>query len=347
MIFTKKDKKLRVAINGFGRIGRAFFKLAWDRPEIEIVAVNDLGTLESLSYLLKYDTVYKTWAHDITHNEGEILVDGKVVKFVSEKDTTKLPWKDLNIDVVVESTGLFTSFDKAQFHIDDGAKKVVITAPAKGDDGSTSGATILMSVNEDKFGTCDITSNASCTTNAASPLIGILNEALGIEKAILNTVHGYTASQALVDGPSKKDLREGRAAAQNIVPSSTGAAIAVTMAYPELTGKFDGISIRVPVPAGSIVDVTFISKKNTTAEEVNEILKNAAKDPKWMKVFAVTDEPLVSSDILGASHASIADLAMTRVVDGNLVKVMGWYDNEMGYTHTLVEHVIKTGQTIG
>ncbi len=199
-------------------------------------------------------------------------------------------------------------------------------------------------MNEEKFVTCPITSNASCTTNAASPLIGILDEAIGIEKAILNTVHGYTASQSLVDGPSKKDLREGRAAAQNIVPSSTGAAIAVAKAYPSLEGLFDGISIRVPVPAGSIVDVTFIAKRTTTAEEVNAILAKAASDSRWSQIFAVTNEPLVSSDILGNSHASIADLALTRVVGGNLVKVMGWYDNEMGYTHTLVEHVIKTGR---
>lgn len=340
-----KEKKVRVAINGFGRIGRAFLKIAWSRPEIEIVAVNDLGTLESLAYLLKYDTVYRTWGHDIQVVEGGMNIDGKLVKFIGEKDTTKLPWRDLNIDVVVESTGLFTAYEKAKFHIDQGARKVVISAPSKGD-GSVNGETILLGVNEEKFGTCDITSNASCTTNAASPLIGIMHEALGIEKAILNTVHGYTASQALVDGPSKKDLREGRAAAQNIVPSSTGAAIAVTKAYPALEGLFDGISIRVPVPAGSIVDVTFISKKNTTAEEVNAILTKAAQSEQWKNIFAVTNEPLVSSDILGNSHASIADLAMTRVVGGNLVKVMGWYDNEMGYTHTLVQHVIKTGQFI-
>jgi glyceraldehyde 3-phosphate dehydrogenase len=339
-------QKIRVAINGFGRIGRAFLKIAWEHPDIEIVAVNDLGSVESLAYLLKYDTVYRNWHHDVGHSLTDIVIDDTPVKFLSEKDGTRLPWKALNVDVVVESTGLFTSFDKAKFHLDQGAKKVVITAPAKDDDGSTKGETILLGVNEEKFGTCDITSNASCTTNAASPLIAILHEALGIEKAILNTVHGYTASQALVDGPSKKDLREGRAAAQNIVPSSTGAAIAVTKAFPELIGLFDGISIRVPVPAGSIVDITFISKKNTTAEEVNAILKKAALDPHWNTIFAVTEDPLVSSDILGSSYGSIADLAMTRVVGGNLVKVMGWYDNEMGYTHTLVEHVIKTGMTI-
>lgn len=334
--------RIRVAINGFGRIGRAFLKIAWERPEIEIVAVNDLGTLESMAYLLKYDTVYRAWNHNVEIQGTNLAIDGKTVTMLAQKDPLALPWKDLNIDVVVESTGLFTSFDKANVHIQAGAKKVVISAPAKGDDGTVAGATILMGVNEEKFGTCPITSNASCTTNAASPLIAILDEALGIEKAILNTVHGYTASQALVDGPSKKDLREGRAAAQNIVPSSTGAAIAVTKAFPKLEGLFDGISIRIPVPAGSIVDVTFISKKETTAEEVNQILKQASGNARWNKIFAVTEEPLVSSDILGNSHASIADLEMTRVVGGNLVKVMGWYDNEMGYTYTLVDHVIKT-----
>jgi len=358
-----ESKKIKVAINGFGRIGRTFLKLAWDLPAgrqgdrgIEVVAVNDLGSIESFTYLLKYDTVYRTWGHKVSQDGSNLIIDGKLVKFLSEKDINKLPWKELEIDVVVESTGLFTSYEKAKFHLDQGAKKVVISAPAKPGDGSITGETILLGVNEEKFGTCDITSNASCTTNAASPLIAILHEALGIEKAILNTVHGYTASQALVDGPSKKpaspgasqggDLREGRAAAQNIVPSSTGAAIAVTKAFPELEGLFDGISIRVPVPAGSIVDITFISKKNTTAEEVNGILRMAAQDPRWQKIFAITDEPLVSSDILGNSHSSIADLAMTRVVGGNLVKVMGWYDNEMGYTSTLVEHVIKTGRAI-
>jgi len=338
--------KIRVAINGFGRIGRAFLKVSYENPEIEVVAVNDLGSIESLAYLLRHDTVYRNWNHKVEVSGADLVIDGKTVKFISEKDTTKLPWKDLNIDVVVESTGLFTSFDKAKFHIDDGAKKVVISAPSKGGDGSTKGETILLGINENKFGTCDITSNASCTTNAASPIIAIMHEFLGIEKAILNTVHGYTASQALVDGPSKKDLREGRAAAQNIVPSSTGAAIAVTEAFPELKGLFDGVSIRVPVPAGSIVDVTFISKKPTTKEDVNNILERASKTDRWAKIFSVTKEPLVSSDILGESHACIADLEMTRVVDGNLVKVMGWYDNEMGYTHTLVDHVIKTGKSI-
>ena len=345
-------KKIRVGINGFGRIGRAFLKVAWERPEIEIVAVNDIGSVENMAYLLKYDTVYRTWTSDVQVEGNEIVIDGKRVKVLKELEPSKLPWKDLGVDVVVESTGLFVTYDKAKAHLNAGAKKVVISAPAKEGDPSTSGAqvvrgeTILMGVNEDKFGTCDVTSNASCTTNAASPLIAILDEAIGIEKAILNTVHGYTASQSIVDGPNKKDFREGRAAAQNIVPSSTGAAIAVTKAFTKLSGLFDGISMRVPVPAGSIVDITFISKRPTTKEEVNEILKQAAKEKRWEGIFSVTEEELVSSDILGSPYGSIADLNLTRVVGGNLVKVMGWYDNEMGYTYTLVDHVIKTGNTI-
>lgn len=335
--------KIRVAINGFGRIGRAFLKESWNREELEVVAVNDLGNIENMAYLLKYDTVYKTWKHDVKVEGDNLVIDGRKVKFISQKEPTLLPWKDLNVDVVVESTGLFTDFEKAAVHIEAGAKKVVISAPAKGEG---KGETILLGVNEEKFGTCDVTSNASCTTNAASPLIAILDENFGIEKAILNTVHGYTASQSLVDGPSKKDLREGRAAAQNIVPSSTGAAIAVTKAFTKLEGKFDGISIRVPVPAGSIVDVTFISKKDTTAEEINNVLREAAKTDRWKNIFSATDEELVSSDILGSHFGSIADLKMTRVVGGNLIKVMAWYDNEAGYTYTLIDHVIKTGKTI-
>ena len=344
-------KKIKVGINGFGRIGRAFLKIAWNNPEIEIVAVNDLSSVENLAYLLKYDTVYREWKHSVRAESSNgtsdqyIVIDDKKIKVLTEKEPNKLPWKDLGVDVVVEATGLFATYDKAQAHLEAGAKKVVITAPAKGE-GKTKGETILLGVNEEKFGTCDITSNASCTTNAASPLIAILDETLGIEKAILNTVHGYTASQSLVDGLSKKDFREGRAAAQNIVPSSTGAAIAVTKAFTKLSGLFDGISIRVPVPAGSIVDITFIAKKNTTTEEVNSILKKASQDKRWQGIFSVTEEELVSSDILGSRFGSIADLGLTRVVGGNLVKVLGWYDNEMGYTYTLVEHVIKTGKTI-
>ncbi len=340
-------KKIRVAINGFGRIGRAFLKVAREREEIEVVAINDLGNAANLAYLLKYDSAYGVSPFSVSAKaDGKaLIIDGKEVAFIQEKEAPKLPWKALDIDVVVESTGLFTDFAKAKVHLEAGAKRVVISAPAKGDPASEAmGATILMGLNEDRFKSAQITSNASCTTNAGSPLMAILDEKIGIEKAILNTVHAYTASQAIVDGPSKKDLREGRAAAQNIVPSSTGAAIAVTKALPQLAGKFDGVSIRVPVVVGSIVDVTFLAKRKTSAEEVNKILTEAAKEKRWQNIFAVSNEPLVSSDIKGNPHASIADLEMTRVVDGNLVKVLAWYDNEMGYTHTLVEHVIKAAK---
>ncbi|KKQ83611.1 MAG: Glyceraldehyde 3-phosphate dehydrogenase [Parcubacteria group bacterium GW2011_GWB1_38_8] len=337
----------RVAINGAGRIGRAFYKLARKQPEIEIVAINDLGDIDNIAYLLKFDTVYGKSEFDIKVQDGH-LIDGKhKIKFISEKDPGLLPWEDLEVDLVVESTGFFTSYASAKAHLDAGAKRVIVTAPMK--DGPASdieGATILMGVNENKLSTCLITSNASCTTNAASPLIAILDENLGIEKALLNTTHGYTASQSLVDGPSKKGFREGRAAAENIVPSSTGAAIAVTKAFTKLNKLFDGISMRVPVSAGSIVDVTFIAKRETSAEEVNEILKKAAKDERWEGIFTTTEEELVSSDILGNTYGSIADLAFTRVVGGNLVKVLAWYDNEMGYAHTLVKHVIKLASHI-
>lgn len=335
---------VRVGINGFGRIGRAFFRAAFSVPEISVVAVNDLGNVENLAYLLKYDTVYKRAPFSVEVKNGALLAGGRAVAFVQEKDPAKLPWKDLQVDVVVESTGLFTDYEKANAHIAAGAKHVVISAPVKND--SPLGATVLMGLNAQKVGTCHITSNASCTTNSASPVIAILDEALGIERAILSTTHGYTASQALVDGPSKKDMKEGRAAAQNIVPTSTGAAIAVTKAYPQLEGKFDGISLRVPVPAGSMADITFVSKRPTSAQEVNEILEKAAADPRWQGIFTVTKDELVSSDIIGDPHASIADLGLTRVVDGTLVKVLAWYDNEWGYTQTLLRHVIEAGKTL-
>ncbi len=334
-------KKIRVAVNGLGRIGRAFVRQAWDRKEIEIVAVNDLGSHENLAYLLKYDTVYGKAPFSVSTKGENLVVDGKEVKAFAEKDPSALPWKDLAIDVVVESTGFFTEYEKANAHVLAGARRVVITAPVKEE--SPLGATVLMGLNEDKIATCPITSNASCTTNAGSPVIAILDEVIGIEKAVLSTTHAYTASQSIVDGPSRKDMREGRAAAQNMVPTSTGAAIAVTKAYPALSGKFDGISIRVPVPAGSIADITFIAKRPTSVDEVNDALRKASTEGKWAGVFSVTDEELVSSDIVGELYASIADLSMTRVVDGNLVKVLAWYDNEAGYTHTLVEHVIKAG----
>lgn len=342
-------KKIRVVINGFGRIGRAFYRLAYKNEEIEIVAINDLGKPDNLAYLLKRDTVYGTFQEEVSAIEGALLVGGKSIPLYSERDPSKLPWEKHKVDVAVESTGAFTKYETAKAHLAAGAKRVVVTAPVKDDPEAAGvvGATVLMGINQDALKACDISSNASCTTNAGSPLIAILDEAIGIEKALLNTVHGYTATQATVDGPSAKDFRKGRAAAQNIIPSSTGAAIATTKVLTQLSGKFDGVALRVPVPVGSIVDITFVAKRNTTVEEVNGILKKAATEPRWKGIFTATDEPIVSSDIIGDTHASIADLSFTRVVGGNLVKVFSWYDNEMGYVNTLVKHVIETGRHAG
>lgn len=328
----------RVAINGFGRIGRTFFRSAFNHPDIEIVAVNDLGSIDNLAYLLTYDSAYGRSPFTVTVDGNALIVDGKRIEFIQQREPEQLPWGGMNIDVVVESTGFFTSYEGSKKHLTAGAKRVVISAPASGD-AMGIGATVLMGVNEGELKTCQISSNASCTTNATSPLVAILKEAIGIEKAILSTVHAYTASQALVDSPSKKEFRDGRAAALNIIPSSTGAAKATTMAHTELAGKFDGIALRVPVPVGSIVDVTFIASRNTTVEEVNAALTKAAGEDRWKNIFTATSEPLVSSDIIGSKVGSIADLSFTRVVDGNLVKVFAWYDNETSYTQTLVEHV--------
>lgn len=340
-------KKARVAINGFGRIGRTFFRMSHGHPDFEVVALNDLGNIDNLAYLLEYDTAYGRVPYDVRVEDGALVVDGKVITCSSEKELTKLPWGKEDIDIVIESTGVFTDYEKAKGHLEAGAKRVVISAPVKDTKESEKiGKTILMGVNEEALSTCDMSSNASCTTNATSPLVAILNDTIGIEKAILNTVHAYTASQALVDGPSKKDFREGRAAAQNIVPSSTGAAIATTLVHTSLKNKFDGISIRVPVPVGSLVDITFIAKKTTSVEEVNSALTQAAESDTWKALFAVTQAPLVSSDIIGAQVASIADLSFTRVVDGNLVKVLAWYDNETGYTSTLLAHVAKVAELL-
>lgn len=330
-----------IAINGFGRIGRLFLKNALKDPTLNVVAINDLGDMNNLAYLLRYDTVYGRYEGEVSVGEGTLIVNGHAIKILQEKDPTKLPWKQLNIDIVVEATGIFESFEKAKVHIDAGAKRVVITAPAKDADGVL-GKTVLLGVNEDEAKKVSITSNGSCTTNAASPVIQVMAENPGIEKAILNTVHAYTATQSIVDSPTKgNDYRRGRAAAQNISPSSTGAAIAVGRAFSALEGKFDGIAIRVPVPTGSIADITFIAKRNTTVEEVNDIFRTAAKDPKWKNILKVTDEQLVSSDILGEPFGSIVDLGFTKVVGGNLVKVLAWYDNESGYVATLVEHTKK------
>lgn len=347
-------KKARVAINGFGRIGRLFFRQGFGNPAFDIVAVNDLGDCENLAYLLKYDTVYGRYPHlvrALTRPEGELTrnylaVDDREIVFLQVKDPAELPWRDLNIDIVVESTGVFESYEKAKVHIAAGAKRAVITAPAKDPDG-TEGKTVLVGINEGELDSVVLSSNGSCTTNAASPVIQIMLENPGIEKAILNTVHGYTATQNLVDGPSKgKDMRRGRAAAQNIVPSTTGAAIAVTRAIRELEGKFDGIAMRVPVLTGSVADITFISKRNVTEDEIRDIFRKAAKEPRWRGILQVVEDQIVSSDIIGEPYGAIVDLNFVQVVDGNLVKVLSWYDNEAGYVSTLVKHVERVAQLI-
>ncbi len=331
----------KVAINGFGRIGRAFFKLAITRPELEIVAINDLGNLENLAYLLKYDSAYGRFDKNVEIKDGKLLVDGKAVTFLQEKDPLKLPWAAMGVDIVVESSGVFESFEKASVHKQAGAKRVVLTAPAKDED-SGDCKTVLMGVNEDDLKTCSVSSNGSCTTNSASPVVEILEEKIGIKKAFLNTVHAYTATQSLTDSPTKgNDFRRGRAAAVNIAPSTTGAATAVTRAVHDLLGKFDGVAFRVPVITGSISAIVFLANRSTTVEEINLILESSAKEDRWKGVFKTTRDQLVSTDIMGESHAAIADLALTHVTDGDLCAVYSWYDNEFGYTNSLVDHVLK------
>ncbi|MDP3949013.1 MAG: type I glyceraldehyde-3-phosphate dehydrogenase [bacterium] len=339
--------KAKIAINGFGRIGRLFFRAAFDNPEFEIVAINDLGKVDNLTYLLKYDTVYGRYRKEVKSDaqNGKLIVDGKEITILQIKDPAQLPWKDLGIDIVIEATGIFESYEKAKSHLVAGAKRVIITAPAKDAEGE--GKTVLMGINDGDIKTTVLTSNGSCTTNAVAPAVQIMSENPGIQKAILNTIHGYTATQNLVDGAENgEDYRRGRAAAQNIVPSTTGAAIAVTRVIKELDKKFDGISIRVPVPAGSIADITFIAKRKVTVEEINEIFRKAAAEPRWQGILKVTEDQIVSSDIVGEPYAAIIDLKFTKVVDGDLVKIFSWYDNEWGYTATLMKHVLKVVESL-
>lgn len=333
---------IKVAINGFGRIGRNAFKIAWSNPELEVVAVNDLTDTKTLAHLLKHDSNYGLYHQEVAFDDKNLIVDGKKVLVFAETDPTKLPWGEHHIDVVIESTGRFTKKEDASMHLTAGARRVVISAPAKGTDVPT----YVIGVNEDKITAADtVISNASCTTNCITPVMVVLEEAFGVEKALMTTVHSYTASQKLQDAPAK-DLREARNAAENIVPTTTGASKAAALAFPVLSGIFDGMSIRVPTPVVSISDITFLSKKNVTIEEVNKALSDAAKNPRFAGIITATEEELVSSDYLGDSHSAIVDLKLTNVVAGNLVKVVAWYDNEWGYSNRLVESVVNVGKTI-
>jgi len=330
----------KIAINGFGRIGRLFFRQIFGHPEIKVVAINDLGEIDNLAYLLKYDSTYRSFEKNIKVEGGELVVGEQRIKILNEKNLLKLPWGDLNIDVVVEATGVFTSFLKANYHIEAGAKRVVITAPAKDQDGVNNGKTVLMGVNDKELTNTNLTCNGSCTTNAVGVIMAVMESEIGVTKAILNTIHGYTSSQSLVDSPKSGKFARGRAAAQNIVLSTTGAAIAVSRALPALDKLFDGVATRVPVLAGSVADITFMAKRNTTVEEVNDILERASHNPIYKNVLKVVSDPIVSSDIIGEPYGSVVDLNFTRVVGGDLVKIMAWYDNEWGYVSTLVNHVL-------
>ncbi len=341
--------KLKIAINGFGRIGRLFFRLAFNDPDFEIIAINDLGNLENMAYLLSRDTVYGKYNEKVAFEKteekigkissvGKLIVNSQKILFFQEKDPLNLPWKDLNIDLVIESTGAFESYEKSKAHLSAGAKRVLLSAPSKDEDNDF-GKTVLIGINEEDVKSSKITSNGSCTTNSTHPVIQMLNDKIGIKKAILSSVHAYTATQNLTDSPVKgNDLRRGRAAASNIVPSTTGAALTIGKVIKDLEGKFDGISFRVPVICGSLADITMVTKRITTVEEINDILEKASQEPRWNKIMKVIKEQLVSSDIIGEEYGAVIDLNFTKVVDGDLVKVLSWYDNELGYARTLVEH---------
>ena len=324
----------RIAINGFGRIGRASLKVILENPGLQLVAVNDLMSLENAAYLLTYDSIYGKFNGSVSVHENHMHVNDQTVLFFSEKDPAKLPWKDLNIDIVIESTGLFTKREDAEKHIAAGARRVVLSGPTK----SKNTPTVVYGVNTED-GNTDIFSCGSCTTNNIGPIIEIMGRKLGIKKAILNTIHAFTASQTLVDAPSKREPRMGRSAAINLAPGTTGAAIAITKAIPQYEGRFDGIAIRTPVAIGSISDVTFIAERATSPEEINQIFKEEAATNRYNQVLSYTNDPLVSQDVIKNAFASIIDLEMTRVVDQDLVKIMSWYDNEWGFTNQMIRQI--------
>jgi len=331
----------KVAINGLGRIGRAALKIILDTPQMELVAVNEIAPAENIVYLLKYDSVYGRYEKSVDNDDENLIVDGKPYHFYHEKDPTRLPWADLGVDIVLECTGVFTKKEQLAKHIQAGARFVILSAPAK----SEEVVTVIHGVNQPENGLPNIISCASCTTNSIAPVIEIIGRRIGINKAIMTTVHAYTASQSLVDAPNK-NYRRGRAAGANLVPTTTGAAAATTKALPQYEGLFDGVAIRVPVPVGSISDITMLTTRKTSVEEVNQIFSEEAASDRYRGIVSVTSEPIVSADIVKDPHAAIVDLELTRVVDGDLVKVMSWYDNEWGYTHQLIRQAVEIAQSV-
>lgn len=337
--------KTRIAINGFGRIGRAAFRVALASKKVEVVAINDLSDTDVLAHLLKYDSVYRQFNGKVSSKPGQLIVNGKVYPVSAEKDPAMLPWKKYKVDVVLECTGRFTKDDAAAAHLTAGAKRVVVSAPTKGGEAKT----FLLGVNQRDYAGQKIVSNASCTTNCVSPVAAVMEQTFGIVKAAMTTIHSYTAEQNLVDGPPPplhKDLRRARAAAINMVPTSTGAASATAEVIPSLAGIFDGLAVRVPTPCGSLSDFTFLVKRPTTIEEVNTAFKKAAASRQYQGILAVNEEPLVSSDILGNPHSAIVDLPFTNVIEKDMVKVIAWYDNEWGYSNRLIELAALVGKTI-
>lgn len=349
---------IRVAINGYGRIGRVAHRIIIQKysEEVEVVAINAGSStdLKGWMYLLKYDSNYGVLSAELSVSEntdvakkellGNLNVNGKAIPVYSQKDPTLLPWNTLGVDVVIESTGVFTKYEKLELHMKAGAKSVVLSAPAKSSDAGNI-PTYVVSINDDTYSGEKMISNASCTTNCITPVAKIIDQAFGIEKAMMTTVHGYTSDQKLLDG-GHKDYRRARGAATNIIPTTTGATKAAAKAYPPLSGIFDGLAIRVPVPVGSLSDFTFLLKKDTTKEEVNEALKKASLADAYKGVLSVSGDPLVSSDIVGNPHSSIVDLSLTQVVGGNMVKVIAWYDNEFGYANRLIEQTVFIGKKV-
>lgn len=321
----------KVAINGLGRIGRAALKIIIENDNLELFAVNDIVPVDNLVYLLKYDSVYGKYEKKVEGKEDSISIDGKDIKVYNKKDPAELPWGDLGIDTVIESTGIFTDKPGLQKHIDAGARRAILSAPTK----SEEVVTIVKGVNDSED---QIISCASCTTNCITPVVEILSRRIGIKKAIMTTTHAYTSSQSIVDSPQKK-MRRGRAGAVNIVPTSTGAAVATTKVLTEFKGKFDGVALRVPIPVGSIADLVFVTEKETSVDEVNNIFIEESKTDRYKNILGVSADPLVSSDIIKDPHASVVDLGMTQVVDGDLLKVMSWYDNEWGYANQMVREI--------